>query len=172
MSTIQDQRNEYENNPYFTGHIYGDFSPFYVTIAVCTILFISIVLLNVVLGCCSRHRKYWQDKHTGNRWLVSLWSATPHLQPPLDLTELKDVTYFQQFHPNFQQAPQVEQVFNDDIEAQEPIRPPRQQQQQQEQQQPLQHQRHIRPEGRGHIRQQREREREQFVELQKRESDI
>lgn len=26
---------------------------------------------------------------TGNRWLVSIWSATPHKQPPLDLTELK-----------------------------------------------------------------------------------
>ena len=27
----------------------------------------------------------------GNRWIVSLWTTTPHKQPPLDLTELKDV---------------------------------------------------------------------------------
>lgn len=25
----------------------------------------------------------------GNRWIVSIWSATPHKQPPLDLTELE-----------------------------------------------------------------------------------
>lgn len=26
---------------------------------------------------------------TGNRWIVSIWSATPHKQPPLDFTELE-----------------------------------------------------------------------------------
>lgn len=25
----------------------------------------------------------------GNRWIVSIWSATPHKQPPLDFTELE-----------------------------------------------------------------------------------
>lgn len=27
----------------------------------------------------------------GNRWLVSLWTATPHNQPSLDYTELQDI---------------------------------------------------------------------------------
>lgn len=94
MSTI-DERTAYEKNPYFTGHIYGNFSPFYVTIAVCTVVLGSIIILNIIIGCCSKHREYWQDRHTGNRWLVSLWSATPHKQPPLDFTELKDAKYFQ-----------------------------------------------------------------------------
>lgn len=30
----------------------------------------------------------------GNRWIVSLWTATPHQNPPLDLTELEDVSSF------------------------------------------------------------------------------
>ncbi|KOB67843.1 hypothetical protein OBRU01_19146 [Operophtera brumata] len=25
-----------------------------------------------------------------NRWIVSIWSSTPHKQPPLDYTELKN----------------------------------------------------------------------------------
>lgn len=51
--------------------------------------------INIIIGCCSRHKYYWQDRHTGNRWLVSIWSATPHNQPPLDFTELQDVSSFQ-----------------------------------------------------------------------------
>jgi len=147
MSTIE-ERTAYEKNPYFTGHIYGNFSPFYVTIAICTAILGSIIILNIILGCCSKHRKYWQDRHTGNRWLVSIWSSTPHNQPPLDFTELKDASYFQQFHP-------PAQIFNVDVEAQEvPIHQP---------------QRPPRPEGRS-LHQQRQRE--EYVELQKRESDI
>lgn len=158
MSTVQDQRDDYIKNPYFTGHIYGNFSPFYVTIAVCTVLFVTIVLLNVVLGCCSKHRRYWQDRHTGNRWLVSIWSATPHLQPPLDLTELKDASHFKHLHP----------TFAEDIEAQEPIHqqaPPPQHQHQE----PQQH-RPQRPESRGLQRQRQQRE--EYIEVHKRESDI
>lgn len=32
----------------------------------------------------------------GNRYIVSLWTATPHQQPPLDLTELQEVIPRQQ----------------------------------------------------------------------------
>lgn len=98
MSTIEDERKAFLNNPYFTGHIYGSYTPFYITIAICTVVLGSIIILNIVLGCCSKHRKYWQDRHTGNRWLVSIWSSTPHKQPPLDFTELKDASYFDRFH--------------------------------------------------------------------------
>uniref|UniRef100_A0A1A9V479 Uncharacterized protein n=3 Tax=Glossina TaxID=44049 RepID=A0A1A9V479_GLOAU len=154
MSTLE-ERTAYEKNPYFTGHIYGNFSPFYVTIAICTIVLGSIIILNIVLGCCSKYRKYWQDRHTGNRWLVSIWSATPHKQPPLDFTELKEAKYFESLQPS-------PRIFGEDIEAQEEV--------------PIHHHHHHhhqqrppRPEGRALHHQ---RQREEYVELQKRESDI
>lgn len=93
MTTIE-ERSEYLNNPFFTKHLYGDWSPFYRTIAVCSIFCAVIFILNLVLGCCSKHRQYWQDRHTGNRWIASLWTATPHNNPPLDLTELEEVGSF------------------------------------------------------------------------------
>lgn len=71
-----------------------DFTPFYITIAICTVLGFFLFALNIALGCCSKHRQYWQDRHTGNRWVNSLWTATAHKQPPLDLTELEDVKTF------------------------------------------------------------------------------
>ncbi|KAH8397546.1 hypothetical protein KR222_009109 [Zaprionus bogoriensis] len=156
MSTIEDERKAYIKNPYFTGPIYGSYTPFYVTIAICTVVLGSIIILNIILGCCSKHRKYWQDRHTGNRWLVSIWSSTPHKQPPLDFTELKDASYFHRFHPTTHQ-----QVFPEDIaipvDDLEPIHPSHHQQ------------RPPRPEGRSL---QHQRQREEYVELQKRESDI
>lgn len=50
----------------------------------------------------------------GNRWIVSLWTATPHNQPSLDYTELQEITVPQQsqvlyHHPTApQQAEKVE----------------------------------------------------------------
>lgn len=93
MTTI-DERREYLDNPYFTKRLHGDWSPFYQTIAVCSVLLAVIFILNLVLGCCSKYREYWQDRHTGNRWIASLWTATPHQNPPLDLTELEEVGSF------------------------------------------------------------------------------
>ncbi|XP_036338336.1 uncharacterized protein LOC118748126 [Rhagoletis pomonella] len=160
MSTIE-ERTAYEKNPYFTGHIYGNFSPFYVTIAICTVVVGSIIFVNIIFGCCSKHRKYWKDRHTGNRWLVSIWSATPHLQPPLDFTELKDASYFERFYPK-------PQIFREDIEAQEvPVHQSSSHIEPHSHQ--LQQQRPPRPEGRTLQQQQ---QREEYVELQKRESDI
>ncbi|KAL3276044.1 hypothetical protein HHI36_020773 [Cryptolaemus montrouzieri] len=92
MSAVFDEREEYLKSPYFKKHIFSDYSPFYITITICAIIGISIIVLNFVLGCCSRYSDYWTDRHTGNRWLVSLWTATPHLQPPLDYTELKVIS--------------------------------------------------------------------------------
>ncbi|XP_026326283.1 uncharacterized protein LOC113234982 [Hyposmocoma kahamanoa] len=66
----------------------GDFTPFYIAIAICTVILGLILILNIVC-CCSRYSDYWLDRHTGNRWIVSIWSATPHKQPPLDFTELE-----------------------------------------------------------------------------------
>ncbi|KAG7313176.1 hypothetical protein JYU34_000269 [Plutella xylostella] len=66
----------------------GDFTPFYITIAICSVILGSILILNFIC-CCSRYSEYWLDRHTGNRWIVSIWSSTPHKQPPLDFTELE-----------------------------------------------------------------------------------
>ncbi|XP_026480555.1 uncharacterized protein LOC113387011 [Ctenocephalides felis] len=88
MSSVFDERDAYLKNPFYKKE-YGDFSPFYATVAVCTILAAFLFILNIVCCCCSKHHSYWQDRHTGNRWLVSIWSATPHKQPPLDYTELE-----------------------------------------------------------------------------------
>ncbi|XP_026500471.1 uncharacterized protein Wrm1 [Vanessa tameamea] len=102
----------YESHAYFTGNgtykainpilsKVGDFTPFYIAIAICSIIFGALLILNVVC-CCSRYSDYWLDRHTGNRWIVSIWSATPHKQPPLDFTELESqyqqVQYVHPFH--------------------------------------------------------------------------
>ncbi|XP_045510085.1 uncharacterized protein LOC123705382 [Colias croceus] len=93
----------YETETYFTGNEtfasypqqswskVGDFTPFYITIAICSVILGSIIILNFV--CCgSRYSDYWLDRHTGNRWIVSIWSATPHKQPPLDIVELDTIS--------------------------------------------------------------------------------
>ncbi|XP_061717522.1 uncharacterized protein LOC133525216 [Cydia pomonella] len=67
----------------------GDFTPFYIAIAISSVILGLIIILNVGC-CCSRYSDYWLDRHTGNRSIVSIWSTTPHLQPPLDLTELEN----------------------------------------------------------------------------------
>lgn len=108
---IFQNKEAYLQNTYFQNHKreHGDFTPFYITITICTLLFVFIIVLNVTLGCCSQYSAYWVDRHTGNcfqlqfisalkenlsgnRWIVSLWTATPHKQPALDYTELEYVT--------------------------------------------------------------------------------
>ncbi|XP_043465175.1 uncharacterized protein LOC122500344 [Leptopilina heterotoma] len=89
--SVLDDRTEYLK--YNTGpKLFGDFTPFYVTITICSVIGIFLIILNVTFCWCSRHRRYWQDRHTGNRWIQPLWSVTPHNNPPLDLTELEKGT--------------------------------------------------------------------------------
>lgn len=64
MTTIEERR-EYLDNPYYDKPLKGDFTPFYITIAICTVFCAIIFVLNIVIGCCSKHRQYWQDRHTG-----------------------------------------------------------------------------------------------------------
>ncbi|CAH2104043.1 unnamed protein product [Euphydryas editha] len=102
----------YESHAYFTGNgtykpinpilsKVGDFTPFYIVIAISAVILGALIILNVVC-CCSRYSDYWLDRHTGNRWIVSIWSATPHKQPPLDFTELEsqyqEVKYDHPYH--------------------------------------------------------------------------
>lgn len=91
MSAVFDDREAYRESPYFKKHEYGDFTPFYIAVTICTVIGLTIFILNIVLGCCSRYSGYWNDRHTGNRWIASLWTATPHQQPALDYTELQDI---------------------------------------------------------------------------------
>ncbi|XP_012228729.1 uncharacterized protein wrm1 [Linepithema humile] len=89
--SILDERNEYLNNPYLDDHgfEYGDFTTFYVTVAICAIFGGILFILNIAFCWCSRHREYWQNRHTGNRWIQPLWTVLPHKTPPLDLSELE-----------------------------------------------------------------------------------
>ncbi|XP_034947322.1 uncharacterized protein wrm1 [Chelonus insularis] len=101
---IHEDRNLYLNNTYFTKHEYGDFTPFYITITICSLLGGFLIILNVVCCWCSRYREYWQDRHTGNRWIHSLWVVTPHKIPPLDLSEFnsrigQNIVYEKSYYP-------------------------------------------------------------------------
>lgn len=91
--SILDEREEYLKNPYFVKHEYGDFTPFYVTIAICSVIGGIIFILNIVFCWCSRHRAYWQDRHTGNRYIQTLWTAVPYKTPPLDISELESAQF-------------------------------------------------------------------------------
>ncbi|CRK95863.1 CLUMA_CG009310, isoform A [Clunio marinus] len=90
MTTV-DERSQYLNNRFWKGHIYENFTYFYVTIAICAFFGLFLFGLNLICGLCSKHKHYWNDRFTGNRWIVSLWTATAHKQPPLDLSELENV---------------------------------------------------------------------------------
>lgn len=82
-----------EQHPYFTFQTPEyNFEKFHIVIAVCTLIGAILFILNIALGCCSRYSEYWNDPHTGNRWIISLWTATPHRQPPLDYTELQTIS--------------------------------------------------------------------------------
>ena len=64
--SILDEREDYLKNPYFVKHEYGDFTPFYVTVTICSFIFAFLCILNIGFCWCSRHRNYWQSPHTGN----------------------------------------------------------------------------------------------------------
>jgi len=101
MTTIE-ERSEYLKNPFFEKHIYGDWSPFYKTITVCMVFIVVLLVLNLLFGCASKYKEYWQDRNTGNRWIGTIWTATPTNQFPLDLTELEDVRSFQPINPDIE----------------------------------------------------------------------
>lgn len=63
--SILDEREDYLKNPFFVKHEYGDFTSFYVTVTVCSLLFALLCVLNIAFCWCSRHREYWQSPHTG-----------------------------------------------------------------------------------------------------------
>lgn len=56
----------------------GDFTPFYIAIAICSVILGAIIILNVVC-CCSRYSDYWLDRHTGGFTLSSYWNLIIYL---------------------------------------------------------------------------------------------
>lgn len=65
MTSVFDDKDAYMRSPYYIQDKTGIFTPFYITIAFCTIIGVSIFLVNFVLGCCSQHSTYWNDRYTG-----------------------------------------------------------------------------------------------------------
>ena len=61
-----DVNNSTSRTPFqYKEKIFGDFSAFYVTITICTVLGAFLFALNIILCCCSSYKKYWQDSNTG-----------------------------------------------------------------------------------------------------------
>lgn len=89
MSGVLDDTEEFKKNPLYSHHEHGDFTPFYVTITICTIIGFALIILNAFFCWCSTHRDYWVDSNTGNRWISSIWTRTPYRQTPLDISELE-----------------------------------------------------------------------------------
>ncbi|XP_025832534.1 uncharacterized protein LOC108744286 [Agrilus planipennis] len=110
MTSVFDERQEFLKSPYLLKREYGNFSPFYITVAICSVVLAIIFVINIVLGCCTRYSEYWNDRFTGNRWIISLWTATPHNQPSLDYTELELVDIPSVAPTVYQPAPQEQQT--------------------------------------------------------------
>ncbi|XP_014246818.1 uncharacterized protein LOC106665117 [Cimex lectularius] len=86
-----EDRNAFMKNPLYKTHReFGDFTAFYITITICTIFGFGVFLLNIFFCWCSKHKDYWRDSNTGNRWIFPIWTKSPYRQPPLDLTELEE----------------------------------------------------------------------------------
>lgn len=163
MSTVE-ERLAYLNNPIKTPPLIGDYTPFYVTIAICTIFGAFLIAINVICACCSKNKEYWKERHTGNRWIWfgPFWTSTPHEQPPCDLSELKDAIIYDAYdvaHYGGSHAAEYSVGYHQEEERpviQPQIRPQRPNT---GHRQPMQEQ----------VHQQRPME---YVELQKRESEI
>lgn len=48
----------------------GDFTPFYIAIAIASVIFAVLLILNLTFCCCSEHSDYWQSPHTGKYFLI------------------------------------------------------------------------------------------------------
>ncbi len=60
---------EYDYNPnYNQERLHSDYTGFYLGISLCLAVAILLLALNVLLGCCSPWRSYWNNRNTGNRW--------------------------------------------------------------------------------------------------------
>jgi len=64
----------------------SDYTPFYIAIGICSFLLAFLFIFNCCMCfCVKEYKAYWQDHHTGNRWILPLFVSTPKDQPPVDL---------------------------------------------------------------------------------------
>jgi cytosine/uracil/thiamine/allantoin permease len=76
--------HEYDYNPaYNQERAHADYTYFYAGILVCAIVALLLVVVNVVLGCCSPWKKYWGNRYSGNRLALPLFITTPKDQEPI-----------------------------------------------------------------------------------------
>ncbi len=75
---------EFDYNPnYNQGRIHADYTYFYAGICLCVLIAALVILVNVFLGCCSPWKKYWSNRHTGNRLVLPLFVTPPKDQQPI-----------------------------------------------------------------------------------------
>uniref|UniRef100_A0A8D8V0D5 Uncharacterized protein n=1 Tax=Cacopsylla melanoneura TaxID=428564 RepID=A0A8D8V0D5_9HEMI len=110
MSHLEDP-NLYKKNPLYERHEPSNYVPFYVTLALCIVFAIFLCVLNIFFCCISKHKKYWKDTNTGNRWILPIWVKTPAGQPPVDITELEEKYWPQVLQYEAQKKEQIESVY-------------------------------------------------------------
>lgn len=110
MSHLDDP-NEYTRNPLFSQHEPSNYVKFYVALALCTAFAIFLCVFNIFFCFISKHKNYWQDSNTGNRWLLPIWVKTPTGQPPVDITELEQKYWPQVLEYEAQKKQQIESVY-------------------------------------------------------------
>lgn len=67
MSAHESQQHYFAGNETYMSPLLskvGDFTPFYIVIAISSVILGLIFILNIVC-CCSRYSDYWLDRHTG-----------------------------------------------------------------------------------------------------------
>ena len=59
---------EFDYNPnYNQERLHSDYTLFYLGIGICAAIAIILLVINVLMGCCSPWRKYWMSRFSGNR---------------------------------------------------------------------------------------------------------
>ncbi|XP_060840904.1 uncharacterized protein LOC132921737 [Rhopalosiphum padi] len=89
MSVVLDDKTEFMTNPFYDQHEPSNYQSFYITLGVCTVFAFALLIFNLFLCCFSKHRHYWRNSETGNRYILPIWIKTPAKQAPLDLRELE-----------------------------------------------------------------------------------
>jgi hypothetical protein len=75
---------EYNYHPDYNQSLrHSDYTYFYAGILICFLIAAILVVYNIVLGCCSPWKKYWNSNNTGNRLILPLFIKPPKDQRPI-----------------------------------------------------------------------------------------
>ena len=83
-SAVEGHEYDY-NKDYNQEKLHSDYTAFYAGIGIVTAILALLVILNLILGCCSPWRKYWMNRSTGNRLLLPVFILPPKNQQPFNL---------------------------------------------------------------------------------------